>query len=421
MTFHQHKLVRLLTLALLILSLTTAVQAQRKRSKADPLKPARPAAISFESGRSAVGIPFEFLGNIMLVRARINDSAPLKFIFDTGAGITVINELRAKSLGLQPKSKVAVNGIGGSLNGVLLREISLSLGGARVTNQVTAGLTFSTLPCEVQDIDGVIGYDFIREFVVEIDFKAQTISLYDPKSYTYTGRGETIPLTITRTPRARATLTLAGRRSAEGLFEIDTGSDGTLSVNTPFVKRHALLKALNRQRQSKERGVGGKSATVESRVESLQMGSFVLRNPIVSFSLASKGASTKEDNDGPLGNEVFRRFRMTIDYSRQRMMLEPNESLAEPFESEMSGIDFETGGAGCKTITVESITPNSPASEAGIMTGDVIQAIDGRAVESYTTTELEELFRREGEEHSLVIMRGKQRIFQVKFKTRRLI
>ncbi|MBV9957021.1 MAG: aspartyl protease family protein [Acidobacteria bacterium] len=418
----NHKLTRVLTLSLLIFcALTTAAQAQRKRSKPDPLKPAKPPQISFESGRSAVGIPFEFLGNIILVKARINDSAPLKFIFDTGAGITVINELRAKNLGLQPKSKVEVNGIGGSLNGVLLKEVALSLGGARVTSQVTAGLTFSTFPCEMQDIDGVIGYDFIKEFVVELDYKAQTISLFDPQSYTYTGRGETIPLTITRTPRARASLTLAGQRSAEGLFEIDTGSDGTLSVNTPFVKRHALLKALNRRRESKSRGVGGKSANVQARVETFQLGSFVLKDPVVSFSVASKGAETKEDNDGPLGNEVLRRFKVTIDYTRQHMMLEPNESLSEPFEEEMSGIDFETGGAGCKTITVESVTPNSPASEAGILTGDVIQAIDGRTVETFTTTELEEIFRREGVEHTLVLSRGKQRMFQVKFKTRRLI
>jgi len=50
------------------------------------------------------------------------------------------------------------------------------------------------------------------------------------------------------------------------------------------------------------------------------------------------------DNDGPIGNEILRRFKVTIDYSRQRMMLEPNAHFSDPFENDMSGIAFESSG-----------------------------------------------------------------------------
>jgi len=35
-----------------------------------------------------------------------------------------------------------------------------------------------------------------------------------------------------------------------------------------------------------------------------------------------------------VGGEIFRRFKMIIDYSRKRMILEPNQSFNDAFEIE---------------------------------------------------------------------------------------
>lgn len=420
MKLRHHSLARMAALALLI-SMPLTAHAQRGKRKRSPLVPTQPVVVSFDSGRSAPRIPFELDGNTIVVLARVNDSAPLKFIFDTGAGITIFNSRHAESLGLKAqKTKVKVNGVGGSVGGKLLREVSLSLPGVKVTNQLMTTLSFENFPCEYKNLGGVLGYDFIKEFVVEIDYQAQTISLFDPKTYNYAGRGETIPLLLKRTPFVPAKIALTGGKPIEGLFEIDTGSDGTLSVAAPFVKKHGLLNAVRQQMKNRERGMGGESENVEVRLASLQLGSFVLKSPIVSFSLATAGTLTNTDNDGPLGNEVLRRFKVTFDYSRRRMMLEPNAGLADPFDENMSGIQIETSGAGCKTVTVESVTPNSPAAEAGVKEGDLIKAIDGQAIENFTSTQIEELFRREGEEHSVSLERGQQQL-EVRFKLRRLI
>ncbi len=419
MKLRGNSIARIITVVVLI-SVPMTAYAQREKRKPSPLESENAVEVSFAAGNSATGIPFELDGNTIIVEARINDSAPLKFIFDTGAGITIINGQLVESMGLKPKDKVKVSGIGGSLGGTLLKEVSLSLSGAKVTNQITATVSFDPFPCEYKNIGGVIGYNFIKEFVVEIDYRSKTISLFDPKSYNYAGRGETLPLMIKRTPFTHAKITVGGLKPVEGLFEIDTGSDGALSVATPFIKKHGLLKAALRQIKSRDRGAGGKSEAVNVRLKSLQLGSFEIDNPVVSFSQATEGVLTDEASDGPLGNEILRRFKVTLDYSRQRMMLEPNESLTAPFEEDMSGLEFETEGAGCKIFKVAIITPNSPASEAGIREGDLIKAIDGKPVESFTSTQIEEMFRREGEQHSLGIERGKRQL-QVKLKLRRLI
>ena len=46
-------------------------------------------------------VPFEIINNLIVVRVQVNNSKPLSFILDTGASGSVINESRAKELGLQ--------------------------------------------------------------------------------------------------------------------------------------------------------------------------------------------------------------------------------------------------------------------------------------------------------------------------------
>jgi aspartyl protease/PDZ domain-containing protein len=380
----------------------------------------KPANVQFAAGHSALSIPFDFEFNQIVVMVRVNDSAPMKFMFDTGAGASLLSARKAAGLNLKQVDSVKATGVGGSVEGTLAKGVSLSVPGAKVTNQRLVLLPLDFPFCEGKDIEGVIGYDFIKEFVVEIDYEARAISLYEPSSYRYSGRGDVIPLTITNTPRARALIALPGKPSIEGLFEIDTGSDGALSINSPFVNRHTLLGALSAQVADRERGLGGESKSVDGRLGNLQLGRFTIATPIVSFSLDTKGSLAAEDNDGPLGNEVWRRFKLTIDYSRQRMILEPNSHVSDPFENDMSGISIDSEGKDCQVFKVGGIDEKSPAAEAGIVVGDEITAIDGKPANQFTSTQIEKLLMQDGAERSLTLRRdGKTRV--VKLKLRRLI
>jgi len=44
--------------------------------------------------------------------------------------------------------------------------------------------------CEGKDIVGIIGYEFIKEFVVEINYERRTISLFEPASFKYRGHAK---------------------------------------------------------------------------------------------------------------------------------------------------------------------------------------------------------------------------------------
>ena len=70
-------------------------------------------------------------------------------------------------------------------------------------------------------------------------------------------------------------------------------------------------------------------------------------------------------------------------------------------------------------ILINSVLQGSPASEAGLREGDLIQSIDGLSSEHFTLHQVQSIFLRVGAEHHLTVQRGKQ-ILQVDIRLRNL-
>ena len=150
------------------------------------------------------------------------------------------------------------------------------------------------------------------------------------------------------------------------------------------------------------------------------LGSFRLENLIAQFSRARRGDDASAKYDGLIGGEVLRRFNVVFDYSRRRMMLEPNAQFSEPYEVDMSGLDLATEGEGFSVVVVNEVEKSSPAADAGIQEEDMITAIDGRSVKEFTITEIRKMFMQDGKEYVISLKRG-QKEMQTKLKLRRLI
>src|SRR6185369_7056231 len=187
------------------------------------LTAAQSPAYRFTAGQSSVRVPFELANDLIVLKVRVNSSRPLQFIFDTGASISVIDPQSAKALGLRAKGKLNLDATGGSVQSELIGPLSLALAGVTVFKQTLATIDLDAFaPLFGYKIDGIIGHDFINNFVVEIDYASGLMNLYDPQHYKYTGAGESIPLEIKeKTPYVRARIVLNGREPIEGKFEID--------------------------------------------------------------------------------------------------------------------------------------------------------------------------------------------------------
>ena len=84
-------------------------------------------------------------------------------------------------------------------------------------------LPFVTLPVVSRDdfaqqvgqpYQGTLGRDFFDRVVVQVDYHRQTVQLYDPSAFTYTGPGKSFPLTFSGpVPLIRAKFEVPGHRS----------------------------------------------------------------------------------------------------------------------------------------------------------------------------------------------------------------
>ncbi len=364
--------------------------------------------------------------NYVLIKARVNGSGPLSFILDSGAGSGLVLYFKAaQALSLKREGKGKGGGSGeGTFETSSIRGASLSFPEVEMTNQ-----TFVVFPPENKPpaldrvVDGVIGSALFSRFVVEVDYQSRVVNLYEPKAYQYTGSGESIPIRIlSNLPFALARIPIEGRKPLEGEFMVDIGAGRfTVILNTPFVESNNLLAAA--QKTIAEPGAGGVGGDVKllvGRLPRLQLRGFTLANPVVHFAQDRQGALASSEFSGVIGGELLRRFRVIFDYAHKRMILEPNGGLSEPFEYDMSGIRLRAEGQDFKTLRVRRVVENSPATEAGVREGDLISAIDGKPTAELSLSQINQMFKQEGKEYLLEIIRGKEKK-AIKLKLRRLI
>src|ERR1041385_7824482 len=122
-----------------------------------------------QSAAAPVTIPFELVTRHIVVKVRINDSRPLSFVFDTGDKVGVVDTDVAKDLGLKLDGQLRVGGAGAdTLPGSLVREANWTRPGLDGFSQpISIAIPLGRMAARAgHDFDGIIGSDFIRQYVV---------------------------------------------------------------------------------------------------------------------------------------------------------------------------------------------------------------------------------------------------------------
>ncbi len=165
-------------------------------------------------------------------------------------------------------------------------------------------------------IDGLIGEDFFKAYVVRIDPVTQTVSFCDPKTFTRTSSGATVPL-IVASDRLfiHMNLTLPNRLTATHRVRIDTGSDD--AVSDDLVRQSSI-------RRKSLQGVGLGKAYVDysGLFATVQIGPYRIHN-----------VWGPSGSPPAVGMEILRRFILTFDVSRGRLTMEPTAHLDDPVPS----------------------------------------------------------------------------------------
>jgi hypothetical protein len=265
-------------------------------------------------------------------------------------------------------------------------------------------------------MDAIIGRQLLQRYVVRIDYDSRSLTLYDPKTFEYTGKGSVLPIELRNgLPVVQVRFGLPGREVLEGGFLVDAPYPGVIQFTTPFIRQHDLLTAARkltpRLMPSSGVGVGGEGQQQEGRVEWLALGSHTLKLPLATYAQAKAGAFARTDIAGIIGGGLLRRFAVTLDVPHARMILEPGRHFGDPFEYDASGLTVQRPGPPYRQLVVTRVVENTPAAEAGVQKDDrVLDFVWG----------LRTALKKADRDHTLKLQRGQTEL-TVKLRTRKLI
>jgi hypothetical protein len=378
--------------------------------------------------KQPIEIPFELANRHIMLKVKIDGSRPLSFVLDTGDKYAIVDLDRAKELGLKLQGQIRMGGAGsGTQTGAFVQGATFTIPDfAGFSQPVSMALPIGSMAKGLgQDFDGIIGFDFIKEFVVEIDYQKGVIRLHDKDKFSYTGQGESIPIDLnssghaTGHPILDAEVTPTGGTPIKGKYVLDIGSGLALALHSPFVNEHKLLGPERKTIKTFGAGAGGEINARLGRVSELKIGKFKITSPVTLFSEDKDGAFATTALAGNIGAQIASKFKVFLDYGHDRIILEPNSTFAEPFERASGGLRLHAEGPTYRTFRVKNILEDSPASEAGLQQGDIISAIDGRPASELTLTRVNEMFERPVS-YKLTVLRG-EHVLNVSLTPRKLV
>ncbi|MEO6722788.1 MAG: aspartyl protease family protein [Ferruginibacter sp.] len=319
--------------------------------------------------------PFkQYSGGVMIVNALLGDIPDtLHFILDTGSGGISLDSTTCAYFNINTTpSDTVIKGMGMEHKVHFVFNQKLHFKGLTVDR-----LNFHINDYEVlssvygEKIDGIIGYSFFSRYVVKINFDSSLIEVYTPGEIAYPKGGTLLKPAFTTLPIQN--LAIRDGRKLNFNFFFDTGAGLCLLMSEQFAKDSNVLMRKRKTFQTQAEGMGGRLTMRLTVVKMLQVGHFRFRNVPTYLYDDEYNVTSYPFVGGLLGNDLLRRFNLTINYPKREIHLVPNSRFKDQFDYAYTGlaIYFLEG-----SIVVEDIVPGSPAHKAGLKKDDLIIGVD---------------------------------------------
>jgi hypothetical protein len=392
-----------------------AVQYKSTLSK-DTLAPLVPGPSDQTLAPDAPPIPFTMEANHIVFNVSVNGRPPIGFLLDTGADQNVINSTRLEEFGLKTYAKTTTTGGGNSADYAFAAGATLTLPGVELRNQHVSAIDQTGLERALGvKLGGILGYDFISRFVIDIDYENQRITLHDPGTWKYSGTGVMVPVIFDNgIPHAYGSIGVPTKPEIPAYFVVDSGAAETATLTSAFVKSNDLAR-LAQTNATVNRPAGLENQffaqnNVRGNLQRLTIGHLTVNNVPVNMSVNTTGAYASTNFSGTVGETIYSRYHCYLDYSNYRIILEPTPEANKPFPArETYGLTLLASGADLHTYTVVAVRPGSPAEADGFGKGDVISGKDGKNASEFTLRELRDSLSHAGQHHTFEVQRSGER------------
>lgn len=348
---------------------------------ADFAAPPMPTNARIDNAEGVTRIPFDLLNNHVYVDAEV-DGKPARFLVDTGA-VNLLTPAAAKRLGLSNAGKFSVGGAGDeNAEFGFARGRSLRVGEAILADPIFYVLDLGQQPDSMGVVyDGYIGYEMFRRFGTTFDYAKRVLTFAEPARYRPPAGAKAVKF-----EQDHFAPILAGTLDGIALrLWVDSGSRNSLSLQSPFVRKHGLIEKYRAGETAVVGwGIGGPSRAQPVRLGALTIGGLQVDGLVGDLSTTDKGALANTDLGAILGGGVLRRFTVGIDYATKHMYLAPNVEFGRPDPFDRSGLWLQADG---DVLRVGEVASRSAAARAQLRENDRIVSIGGEPVSKRNLSE----------------------------------
>lgn len=384
-------------------------------------------------------IPFKLINNLIFIPVSVNGEQ-LTFLLDTGVEQTVLFSLDDRNeVKLFEVEKLKLKGLGSKdpIDSYKSSKNKLEIGDLVDSNHeiyIILDQEFNFSSQVGIPVNGIIGYNFFKKHIVEINYDRKKIIVYDHDNKRINNRLQKKFAKDTIMIEEKKPYLVTNIKSDNEIIPskllVDTGNSDALWI---FTNKTNKIKLPEKNIQDYlGRGFSGNVYGKRARMNSFEFGRKIFNFPLVTFpdSTSIKSVNFVQDRIGSVGSEIISRFTVVFDYLNGKLYTKPNSNINEPFHFNMSGIEVEHAGLewvketvedkpnqGIKVYTdaseekiqnslkirftlkpifkIASVRVGSEAEKAGLKVGDRIIKINNQLAQGYTIEMINELLKSE--------------------------
>ena len=380
------------------------------------------STFEFVSKKKTAKIPFKLVSNLIVIPVKVNGTE-LSFLLDTGVKETILfNVSKVDSIALNKGDVFSVKGANDiKVTALKSKNNTIEIESIKSGNHiiyVTFNQEFNLSSYLGEEIHGVLGYHFFKDFVVEFAYNHEFVKVYEKGKFrSKWKRFKEVDLKLSKgKPYVKAKL----RGDIVENFLLDTGmSDGlwvfkedTVSTNffgyyEDYLGMTVSGEILGKRSKVKELGFVGETFN-EVKISYPHM--HLLPDELKNFS----------ERAGSIGGDLLKRFTIVFDYANSKMYMKPNKHINDPFYYNKSGIVIRQDGEAneknnnnkliknlkennfisyvdltyllAPEFIIDHVREDSPAAMAGVLKDDVLLEVNGNKTHKYNLKTLNSFF-----------------------------
>jgi len=407
----------------------------------------------FQKNVDKVEIHFKLINNLIFIPIKVN-GVELNFLLDSGVDETLLFSMDdKKEVSFFNVEKITLRGLGSeaSIEGLKSQNNTLEIPGMKSTGHllyVILDQTFNLSSHIGIPVNGIIGYHFLKNNLVEINYEKKRIIIYNEANKSrkkIEKKFQDIPISLEKLkPYIDGSVILDTDEIPVKLL-VDIGNSDAVWL---FQNASELIKVPEKNFEDYlGKGFSGDVMGRRAQIKKFTMSKFEFQNPVIAFpdTISLRHVKMVKNRAGSVGAEILKRFTIVFDYPNQKMYFKKNSHFNSPFSYNKSGIELQhyglqwvqetvpletvqiSGGVNLSNnfkykfvlkpvYLITNVRKNSTAALSGIQKDDILININGLPAYKYSLEKINSILKSEDEKWIIMEVERNNQLLKFKFQ-----